>query len=87
MALFFIPAQFKFVQYEKIRYLMPMRKKQDEKPEQTLTEKWIADLREKREQAIREGRYFDGQERDNILSFDKRKDEKYVDTSPCEYEP
>jgi len=66
---------------------MPMRKKQDEKPEQTLTEKWIADLREKREQAIREGRYFDGQERDNILSFDKRKDEKYVDTSPCEYEP
>ena len=61
--------------------------KQDEKPEQTLTEKWIAGLREEREQAIREGRYFDGQERDNILSFDKRRDGKYFDTSPCEYEP
>ena len=66
---------------------MAMRKKADEDPEQTLTEKWIAGLREEREKAIREGRYFDGQERDNIVSFAKRKDEKYVDTSPCECNP
>jgi len=53
----------------------------------TVTEIWIESLRRKRQQAIREGRYFDGKGRDNIVSFDRFKAEVYEDTMPSECNP
>ncbi|MFN3701136.1 MAG: hypothetical protein ACK4VI_06405 [Alphaproteobacteria bacterium] len=41
--------------------------------EPTLTDKWLAELQAERDAAIKAGRYFDGQERDNILCFKKRR--------------
>ena len=61
----------------------------DDQNGMTLTEKWIADLKAKREAAIASGQYFDGQEHDNVVSFDRRKDEEYDawDSMPSDCNP
>lgn len=57
-----------------------------DKKAKTVTELWIERLKAEREAAIAEGRYFDGEERDNVVSFNarKEKDESPWDTSPSE---
>lgn len=55
-----------------------------DRPEKTVTELWIERLKAEREAAIAEGRYFDGEERDNVVSFAKRKEQ---DDDPWDYAP
>lgn len=45
-------------------------------PSVTVTELWIASLQKKRAQDIAAGRYFDGRERENVVSFDRAKAEQ-----------
>jgi len=51
----------------------------------TLTESWIAGLKAKRDAAIASGQYFDGEERDNVVSFQKHKADEHDD--PWDYMP
>lgn len=55
----------------------------------TATERWIEALKIKRAEDIQSGRYFDGQERENIISFDRKAAEKYSvwDCTPSDYNP
>ena len=52
--------------------------------EKTATEIWLEHLRKEREEAIANGQYFDGEERGNVISFAKHKDE---DDDPWDYAP
>lgn len=49
----------------------------------TATEAWIETLRKAQEAKIASGQVFDGQERDNILSFNRRK----APESPWDFAP
>lgn len=55
----------------------------------TCTELWLARLKAEREAAIASGQYFDGQERGNIVSFQKHKEEEHDpwDSMPSDCNP
>jgi len=53
----------------------------------TVTEVWIESLRKEREEQIALGHYFDGQERENIVSFNARRKETIWDETPSDTNP
>lgn len=57
------------------------------KKHKTATELWLESVRKQREIAAAQGRFFDGTERDNIISFARYQAECYEDTMPSECNP